>query len=208
MNGQFHSPTVLIHCLGQTSLSDPSTFFRVLRIVAIVFSAAPTSQLYIVFAILTAGKSSSFCTRVGSWGCQKGARPGPAESSVCVALLPTSSFTPSPSRPHSPEYSPAATSTLCRDIRGSFELLPRSSHCCVSGRSLVHLGPGESRLGQSGNLGQCQRKGCRTRSASGLEQSSQVPLLGGHGSYLTPFSWPQAMCSLKTMAWLVVALVA
>lgn len=155
MDGQFHSPTVLIRCLGQTSLSDPSTFFRCAQ--NCCHSLLGSSHQSVVYRICHPNCGQIIFLLHKGWelGLSEGYKARPAESSVCVALLPTSSFTPSPGRPHSPEYSPAATGTLCRDIRGSFKLLPRSSHCCVSGRSLVHLGPGKSRLGQSGNLGQC-----------------------------------------------------
>lgn len=43
MDVQFHSPPVLIHCLGQTSLINPSTFFAVLRIVAVFLGSSHQS---------------------------------------------------------------------------------------------------------------------------------------------------------------------
>lgn len=73
MDVQFHSPPVLIHCLGQTSLINLSTLL-------LCSWAAPISQLVnIVFAILTVG---NFFPLHKGWelGCQKGARPSSVES--------------------------------------------------------------------------------------------------------------------------------
>lgn len=76
---QFHSPPVLIHCLGQTSLINPSTFLLCSELLLCSW-VAPISQLvHIVFAILTVG---NFFPLHKGWelGCQKGVRPSSVES--------------------------------------------------------------------------------------------------------------------------------
>lgn len=49
----------------------PARFSAVLRIVAILLGSSPSHLMCVVFAILTVGNSSSFCTRAGSWGVRR-----------------------------------------------------------------------------------------------------------------------------------------